>query len=179
MIALVSWVMLDASPTPPTRSTPPVPPTRKRNIRRTLNATPYGNVILQEPNGGAIDLTVNSTVQGNVSLHTFGGTVQTIIHSDVEGDVHAHSEGGSVEVIVRDGAHIKGTIHADAPQSTLQVAFTLQSWDEFYSVQTLLAQAQPDQGEVVIAGQTLRWKNFKQIANCTCLLLPLEPNFMS
>ncbi|MFZ4826004.1 MAG: hypothetical protein ACOYLB_01480 [Phototrophicaceae bacterium] len=176
MIALVSWVMLDASPTAPT---PPTPPTRKRNIRRTVNATPYGDVVLQEPNGGEIDLTLNSTVQGNVSLHSVGGAVQTVIHSDIQGDVHAHSAGGSVAVIVRDGAHITGTIHADAPQSTLQVAFTLQSWDEFYSVQTLLAHAQPQQGEVVIHGHTLRWKNFKQIDNCTRLVLPIEPHFMS
>lgn len=137
-----------------------------------MNATSYSDVMLQEPHDGEIDLTLNSTVQGNVSLHSGGGTVQTLIHSSVEGDVHAHSNGGAVAVIVRDGAQVNGIIHADAPESTLQVAFTLASWDEFYSVQALLAHAQPQQGEIIIHGKPLRWKNFKHIDNHTRLVLP-------
>ena len=179
MIALVSWFIFDFPSPPLSRPTAPTPPSRKRNIRRVVNATPYGDVVLQEQHDGAIDLTLNSAVEGNVSLHSGGGTVQTVIQSSVEGDVHAHSEGGTVAVIVRDGAQINGIIHANAPESTLQIAFTLQSWDEFYRIQSLIAHAQPQQGEIIIHGKPLRWKNFNHIANHTRLVLPLAPTFAS
>jgi hypothetical protein len=101
-----------------------------------------------------------------------GGAIEITINAVVTGDVIAQSENGTVDVKLNDGAAVDGIITANSDaDSTLTFDMVTKQRDEYKAALAALVPANASGGTLTINGETFTWTDFDDLVNQVTLVV--------